>query len=173
MKNKRFFNETLMVFLMAALVFSIPSVTASDVEADAKRDAEKDAKSFNKLKWFAGSCLGGALPYLSLFVLIVADDYGGVDLAGDILLRYPPEAFYVCIGTGALLPMGYAIFHSPTPHADRFLGKSSDYVNAYTAAYRRRIKRQRIALSATGCIVGTCLGISSFRLFLEEYETID
>ena len=53
------------------------------------------------------------------------------------------------------MPTFYAVIHSQTPRAERFLGKSSHYVNAYTTAYRRQVKIQRIALSATGCMIGT------------------
>jgi hypothetical protein len=173
MKNKNFLNETLTFFLMAMLVFSISFMAASveanvetenaksDIE-DAKHAARKDAKSFSELEWFAGSCLGGALPYPSMFFLL----YAGFDA--------PEICFFSLMGAGMLLPTGYAIFHSPTPRAERLLGKSSDYVDAYTTVYRKRVKLQRIALSATGCIVGTCLGVYSLNALIpESYDTED
>lgn len=163
MKNKRFFIETLMIFLMAVLVFSIPCLSASDVEADAKRDAEKDAKSFNKLRWFAGGCLGSACPFILGTAGIVAEGKG-IHLENHIPNIFAPEVTDFCclsfFGAGVLLPMGYAVFHSPMPRADRFLGKSSDYVNAYTTIYRKRVKQQQIKLSAMGCMVGTSIGTS-------------
>ena len=149
MKNKKFLNETLLVFLLAMLTFSVPLMTEAKVEENAaKRDAEKDAARVNELRWFAAGFFGGAAPFLSLWVLPF--DEGNYDVT------------YACwlslLGTGVLLPTGYAVFDSPSPPADRFLGKSSDYVDAYTTAYRRQVKRQRIKLSATGCIIGTFLG---------------
>jgi hypothetical protein len=76
------------------------------------------------------------------------------------------------IGAGMLLPTGYAIFSSPMSPAERFLGKSPDYVDTYTTTYKRHVKEQRIVLSATGCLVSTCLGISLLSRFLppEYYE---
>ena len=167
MKNKTFFTETLIIFLMAMLVFSIPCVAASDVEAEAKRDAEKDTKSFNELKWFAGGCLGSACPYILGSACVVA----GSDIS---LENYIPKPFifgsevtdFCCLsffGAGVFLPIGYAVFHSPTPRADRFLGKSSDYVDTYTTVYRRRVKEQRVKLSAIGCMIGTSVG--AFTLY--------
>ena len=168
MKNKTFLDETLMIFLMAMLVFSIPCVAASDVEAEAKRDAEKDAKSFNELKWFAGGCLGSACPFILGAADIVATGRG-IHLRNHI-----PKPFifgsevtdFCCLsffGAGVLLPIGYAALHSPTPRADRFLGKSSDYVDTYTTVYRRRVKEQRVKLSAIGCMIGTSVG--AFTLY--------
>ena len=165
MENKTLFNETLMVFLMAMLVFSIPCVAASDVEADAKRDAEKDTKSFNELKWFAGGCLGSACPYILGSTYLVAGSRG-IHLEDHIpkpFILGPKVTDFCCLsffGAGVLLPIGYAALHSPTPPAEQFLGKSADYVNAYTTVYRRRVKEQRVKLSAIGCMIGTSIGTS-------------
>ena len=154
-----------MFFLTAVLVFSIPCVTVGDVEADAKRDAEKDAKSFNKLRWFAGGCLGSACPFILGTAHIVAAGRG-IHLENHIPNFFGPEVTEFCclsfFGAGVLLPMGYAAFHSPTPRADRFLGKSSDYINVYTSIYRRRVKQRQIAWSTTGCMVGTSIGAFVF-----------
>ena len=181
MKNKKFLDEILLVFLMV-MVFSVPLMTEANVETKdakgdvkekAKRDAENDAKMFNELKWFAGGFLGSALPCLSFFALLYSDAHG-VYLEDDIPRFLGPDTLYICcfsvIGTGTLLPTVYAVFRSPMPPAEKFLGKSSDYINAYTTAYKRRIKRQRIALSTMGCIVGTCVGMLSLRLVPETYD---
>ena len=157
---------TLLTFTaLATLVFSMPCVTASDVEADAKRDAEKDAKNFNKLRWFAGGCLGGVCPFIFGSADIVAGGRGVYFLENQIiipLLKSHEFTEFCCLsffGSSVLLPIGYAAFYSPTPRADRFLGKSSDYVNAYTTVYKKRVKQQQIAWSTTGCIVGTSIGL--------------
>ena len=152
-----------MVFLMAMLVFSVPCVAANDIEADAKRDAQKDAKSFNKLRWFAGGCLGSACPFILGTAHTVAGSRG-IHLENHIpkpFIFSPEVTDFCCLSFfagGVLLPIGYAAFHSPTPLADRFLGKSPDYVNAYTTVYRRRIKQQQIVWSTRGCLVGTSIG---------------
>ena len=189
MKNRKFLNETSMVFLMAMLVFMILSMTASveanveakeaksDVEEKAKRDAEKDAKKVNELKWFAGGFLGTFLPCISLCAFIQADA-NGVYLENELPRFLGFGTLYICcsslIGVGALLPTGYAIFHSPTPRADRFLGKSSEYVEAYTTAYRKQAQLRRTALSATGCIAGISVGIFILHIFTpESYDTED
>lgn len=149
MKNKKFLNEILLVFLIAILVFSVPLITVANVEDnDAIRDAEKDAVNVNELRWFAAGCFGGTAPFLSLWVLPF--ETGNYDLVYSCWLSL--------LGTGILLPTGYAVFHSPSPPADRFLGKSSVYIDAYTTTYRRQAKLQQIKITAKGCIIGTFLG---------------
>lgn len=174
MKNKKFLHELPMLSLLGMLVFSHPLMTASvaakdaksDVKVEAKRDAERDAKSVHKL-WFAGGCLGSGLPYLSLYVLLFAEAHGVYIDIGDF---QGADKLGICclsvIGAGTLLPTWYAIFHSPTPPADQLLGKSLDYVNAYTTAYRRKVQREQIVLSATGCLVGTGVGVYLLSNFI-------
>ena len=47
-----------------------------------------------------------------------------------------------------------AIIHAATPPADRFLGKSPDWVNAYTKAYQKNMRRYRAESTVTGCVMG-------------------
>ena len=86
------------------------------------------------------------------------------------------------IGAGMLLPTGYAIFHSPTLPAEAFLGKSPDYIAAYTSAYtsvdtlvdRRQARAQRAAFSAMGCLAGISFGTLILSTCLpESYDTED
>lgn len=183
MKNKKFLTETFTVFLMVLLVLVSVRDTAAqtDIAAVAKRDAERDAKRVSKLKWFASGFFGSALPCLSLFALLYGDAHG-VYIEDDIPRVFGPDTLYMCctagIGAGMLLPTGYAIFHSPTLPAEAFLGKSPDYITAYTSVDtfvdRRQAQAQRAAFSAMGCLTGISVGTLILSTCLpESYETED
>ncbi len=171
-------------FLIAVIVFSVPlRVEAKIEDASAKRDAEKDVRSYNEYKWFAGGCLGAAIPLMLLSVWRFADYHGHGVYIEDYIphpqgqntldFSYTNYCWLSSLVAGALMPTLYAIFHSPTPPAEKFLGKSPDYINAYIIAYTSKVKRQRIALSTVGCIVGTCLGTSTHLLIPESYDIAD
>ena len=120
------------------LVFSIPFMVTtveanvvaeagkSAVKEAAKRDAEKDAKSVNELIWLAAGCLGSVSPFILGSACLVAEA-SGVSLEDQAI--FGPcshrERDFCClsiIGAGVLLPTFYAVIHSPTPRAERFLG---------------------------------------------------
>ena len=166
--NKLYFGadlRILSVFLAAVLIFSIPFMTASAEAEDAKNDAKKDAKNVKELKWFAASCLGSTLPFIGALVLDVAnDDHSQHDITSCLS---DDDLYTICCslyGVGAFLPMVYALFHSPVPPAERLLGKSPDYISAYTDAYRSDVKLRRVALSTAGCMAGTPIGIGIIML---------
>lgn len=179
MINKRFLTETFTVFLMVLLVLVSVGDTAAqtDIASVAKRDAERDAKKVSELKWFASGFFGSALPCLSLFALLYADAHG-IYIEDDIPRVFGPDTLYICctagIGAGMLLPTGYAIFHSPTLPAEAFLGKSSDYIAAYTSVYRRQTQVQRTAFSAMGCLAGISVGtLILYTCLPESYDEED
>ena len=43
---------------------------------------------------------------------------------------------------------------APTPPADRLLGKSPEWVNAYTEAYQKSMRGLSVKSSAMGCLFG-------------------
>jgi hypothetical protein len=48
----------------------------------------------------------------------------------------------------------------PSPPASRLLGKSPEYVAAYTDAYRLKAKNIRASKSLLGCVIGNgCVGV--------------
>ena len=146
------------MLLMAVLIFSIPVMTTSAETTDAKSDARKDAKNImelrKELRWFAVGCLGGAAPFIPMFVLR-NDEH----LYGFCCLLY---------GVGTLFPTLHAMFHSPVPPVERLLGKPPDYVRDYTDAYRSYVKPRRVALSAAGCITGVSIGTVAFIMLLPD-----
>ena len=157
MKRKKFLNKTVLVFVGTLLVFSVPLMTEAQIaEIQAKRDAEKDAKVLNELKWFGAGCLGGVSPFIVMDAAVLAELTDAYDLSG--LLNKHETCFLILFGASFIAPTGYAILHSPSPPIDRFLGKSSDYIDAYTTAYKRRVKGARILSSIIGCGSGISIG---------------
>ena len=65
-----------------------------------------------------------------------------------------PTVCLTAYGIYTLSPAIVAMTHSPAPPADRLLGKSPEWVTAYTQAYQKRIKRHRTDASVLGCVTG-------------------
>ena len=161
------------VFLIAVLVFSLPVVTLAQQNAEvpaseatiepdklqaivatAKADAERDV---NGAIWFAGSFLGsavgGTVAVYSCGVYILVSAFGG-DGSAPILLAG---------GCGLALfslPIAYAILDTPSPPPERLLGKSPEYVKAYTSVYVRSAKRRRNISIAGGYAVSALIGVA-------------
>ncbi len=51
----------------------------------------------------------------------------------------------------SILAVGVACAIVPAPKAERLLGKSPEYIAAYTRAYRQKLMANQIALSCIGC----------------------
>ena len=147
---------TLIFLFFIIAVGAEPNIIKADTQA--KRDAENDAKLDNKLKWFGAGCLGGVLPFIVLDAILIAD-------YTDVISHntFDPYTLDACIlsllGAGAILPTGYVVLHTPILPADRLLGKSPNYVDAYTRYYRKQVKSERILLSASGCLSGMLVGV--------------
>lgn len=138
------------VFIMIALVFSMPFITFAQQYDDsdvailhAKRDAKNDV---NESKWFLAGCLGGALVIFAISAAEAAEQ----NLIAEPIISFLPT----CSLVGSCFPTGYAIFHSPSPPPERLLGKSPEYVVSYVNTYVNSVKRRRAQWSAAGCIGG-------------------
>ena len=128
MKIKSTFH--VLVFLMAFLIFSMPLVVLAQqnsVQAEAITAAEQDAnKDVNKPFWFGAGCILSGL-------FLVQEPFGYI---------VPPSGI---IGT---------YFYRPAPPSSRLIGKSPEYVAAYTSAYQlKRGSTQALWVSA-GCLGG-------------------
>ena len=122
-----------LVFLTIGLVFNMSFVTRAQqnsVEAQAIIDAATaDAhKDVNKPLWFGTGCLISGL----LFV--------------------PLPGWYSCL----LPPIGLAgtYFYQPEPPVARLVGKSPEYVAAYTSTYKSKRGDIQARWASGGCITG-------------------
>lgn len=79
------------------------------------------------------------------------------------------------LGAGAtIIGFGVAmIWRSSEPDPAEFVGKSPEYVKAYTESYNSRVKREQIVYSSLGC-AGTLLGVAMLVIIsdiLDDVET--
>lgn len=78
------------------------------------------------------------------------------------------------VGIGFLLGLvgviiAYAV--TPTPPQARLIGKSPEYVTAYTQAFQSKAKSIQGTQSVVGCLVGTALSIGCWLVILSAAET--
>ena len=149
--------------LMAMLIFGSPMLLYAQqdtVMLAAKADAEKDAeRDVNKLAWFTVGLVGGS-----------AGAIGGCIIGGEIdppsgsgLLYTDTISDGQVIGTlvgaviGATIPLVGTSLYKPNVPPDRFIGKSSEYIDHYTDAYRKKARSIRTGAAASGIILPGCL----------------
>ena len=153
--------------LMATLIFSTSMLLYAQqdtVMLEAKAAAEKDAeRDVNKLAWFTAGLIGGTL-------IGSAGAIGGCIIGGEI---DPPsgsgllytdtisdgEAIGTLIGAivGATIPLIGISLYNPNVPPDRFIGKSPEYIDHYTDAYRKKARSIRTGAAASGIILPGCL----------------
>ena len=145
------------------------TTTAEDADAvrlTAKAAAEQDASGdINKLLWFgAGAgvcCIGGAIGGLTgAFVgNLIAPPTGGS--LGPFLDFGDGAAVGCLVGVVAGVSIPFIGIHNfqANPPAERLLGKSAEYVEFYTDAYRSKTRSLRggWAIAGVGATVGVPL----------------
>ena len=157
-------------FLMATLLlFSTMPVSLAQkdsVQAQAEDDANADMSDGSKAMWFllggVGStagcllgCAGGCLLAARL------DPSGGF---GDFFAPTAPSQVGCAAGAAILLgvlavPIGVHMYpHNAMPPPERLLGKSPEYIEAYTHAYKSRTALLRKIFVTAGSIVSN-LGV--------------
>ena len=124
---------------MASLIFSMPLVVLAQqhsVQAEAITAAEQDAnQDVNKPFWFGVGCF----------------------LTGLFFLQEP---------VGYIVPpLGIAgtYFYRPAPPPSRLIGKSPEYVDAYTSAYQLKRGSIQAQWASAGCL-GGCLTVTAVIL---------
>ena len=146
--------------ILAVLAFSIlylsANVAATVEITEARLAGESDAKNLGKWKFkrFAVGFCGSATPIVLLSAVLLGDAIWDTSYA-DSLMAYS----CVLYGIGGLLTIGAALTHAPEPPAQRLLGKSPDWVNAYTEAYQKSIKRYNAIATFEGCVAGTVIPV--------------
>ena len=150
-------------FMATLLLFSTMPVSLAQkhaVQAQAEADASADMSNRSKADWFmlgvwgstigcflgcAGGCfLGGLVPYSG-----TQEDFA---LAGAILL-----------GVCAVPTAVFVYPHNVTPPPERLLGKSPEYIEAYTQAYKSRTTLLRKIFVTAGSITSN-LGVMTIVL---------
>ena len=155
--------------ILAVLAFSIlylsVNVEATVEITEARIAGESDAKNLDKWKFkrFTVGFCGSATPIVLLSALVVGD------AAWDISYKYnnfDPTVCCVLYGIGALLPIGEALIRAPKPPAQRLLGKSPEWVNAYTKAYQASMKKRNMDATLMGCLTGAAVSAPVLYLIM-------
>ena len=139
------------VLLICVLFYAsvIQIVASTDEITEARISGENDAQGF-QWKWFAASYMTTNASVIAIMLTYWTNE----KLLHNSLNNIQPACCYTIYGAYVLTPTAVAIIDSPTPPADRLLGKSPEWVNAYTKAYKSVTRRHRTGATLIGCIAG-------------------
>ena len=168
---------TLLIFSTMPVSFAQQSSAQAQAEADANSDVDSDMSDLSKTMWFMlgglGSTAGCLLGCVGGCVLGARlDPHGG---AHTFLIPAPSQAG--CAASGAILLGAYPMLlgvdlypHNAMPPPERLLGKSPEYIEAYTQVYKSKIASLRKSLVTKGSIAGN-LGfvLAMLLLFASAY----
>ena len=145
-----FFIATLLLFSTMSISFAQQNIAQAQAETDAYRDVKHDMK---ESLWFTTGLVGSSAGTVTG---CASGILGGI-LIGDFNIL-PDES---CSIGGILLfgvlaaPICVHLYpHSPRPPPERLLGKTPEYVVAYTQVYRSKAISLRRTLVTKGSIAG-------------------
>ena len=72
-----------------------------------------------------------------------------------------------CLGGGVTVLASQVI--TPSPPANRFIGKSAEYISFYTNTYQDEIKRKRLIYTSAGCLGGTVVAAIIWSPLYDSY----
>ena len=150
------------VLVVGILFFASVDAIGNILEIqEAQIAGENDAKGF-QWKWFTTSyLLSNSAPLLLIGAVYVSEKS---NLFDDTIANMDPRFCFAICGIHALVPTAIAMIQSPTPPPDRLLGKSPVWIEAYTKAYQKHMKKKRIGNSILGCVGGTVTGAGMIYL---------
>ena len=139
------------VLLICVLFYAnvVPIVAETPEITEARIAGKNDAKGF-KWEWFAASYMTTNASVIAVALASRANEYWLNNSFDNI----DPACLFAIYGSYVLAPTAVAIIDSPTPPANHLLGKSPEWVNAYTKAYQKTMRRYRAESSAAGCVWG-------------------
>lgn len=154
------------VALMVALMFSMPSLSFAEqhqvenIIIIAKQDAERDANlDVNKQLWFAAGMIPVCLVSIPT-ILTVFDAKYYQESSTFIRLNYISPF----VGTVS------ALLYSPSPPTQRFIGKSPEYISAYTDAYKSKARWIRVQMAASGAATGCVVSIAGCIFYMNKID---
>ena len=170
----------LLSLVIALLIFSMPCITLADTYFSmhpdveqavraAKNDAAADTSRF--IPFSIGCLVGGGLmlgtalagtaiiesEYVSQHIIPPGSNTAFVDDRVPVALCLVGGLFGCIGGSGSIPTTVFAIYES-SPPTKRLLGKSAEYVSAYTHAYTKKGKQIRTLWSGCGTITA-CVAI--------------
>lgn len=152
MKMNLKFRSLFLTILMVVLIFYSPYATLAEqisVERQAKQDAEADV---NKSLWISTGCAVLLLPMLGLLAGSFVPQSSGSSFIG--INDQEAWGFSIGCAVGCLGPLTLISMYQQTPPPERFIGKSPEYIDVYTDAYKKRDRSLRVQYTAVGCAIG-------------------
>lgn len=130
---------TLLIFSMMPVSFAQQQSLQAEAKADAHRDVNRDMK---EILWFTAGLVGSSVGTVTGCLSGVL---GGM-LIGDFNILPNDVPPVESCGLGGILlfgilavPISVHLYpHTPRPPPERLLGKTPEYVAAYTQAYRSK-----------------------------------
>lgn len=150
-----FFMAVLLLFSEVPVSFAQQNPIQAQAKADAIRDADRDMK---KTWWFMFGLAGSTAGFVTG---CVGGCFIGATEVDDSTYCIIPATLVL-----GVLAMPAAVFeypHNPNPPPKRLLGKSAEYVKAYTQAYRAKTISLRKRLVTAGSITSN-LGFLALML---------
>ena len=147
----------LMVILLLFSTIPVSFAQLDTVQAQAEADANSDMSDGAKAMLFL---LGGLGSTAGCLIGCVGGCILGTRLDGGSDLLFSPSEVGCAVASAILLgafamPLGVDLYpHNVTPPPERLLGKSPEYVEAYTQIYTSKITSLRKRLVIAGSIAG-------------------
>lgn len=173
----------LLLFLLTC-IFNTPLLAVSaetennelvqSAKADAQRDAKKD---INSKYWVAGGYCVSVGSSLLLSTILFSQYYrvdtdtclGAMSFKGKPVPELIEREGYICLGASLIIPLGYyikATLFTPTPPANRLLGKPPAYVNSYISTYTRETRKLKTRSAIVGSVIGCSSGAGAALLLI-------
>ena len=158
------------LFMAILLLFSTMSVSLAQqhaVQAQAEADASADMSSISKTEWFILGGLGSAVGCFlgcagGCLLGKVNSDYTSVPISNT--QAHFAFAGGILLGVCAVPTAVFVYPHNVTPPSERLLGKSPEYIEAYTQAYKSRTTLLRKIFVTAGSIASN-LGMMTMMLW--------
>ena len=169
------YSFLLMLFVMilpltwfpAMIVAETSTESVKSLQSSARKDAEKDAISkANRMSWLGtgsaiavGGAIVGAIIGFVGGTIVNPEDAGG----GIMILPNNEQASGAGIGAiiGIIAPLVGINYTNVKIPSQKLVGKSPEYVLAYTEAYKKKARSERNKMTIVGA-VGTCLAIGIY-----------
>ncbi len=139
-------------FMAILLLFSMMPVSLAQensVQVQAEADASSDMSDSSKVEWFISGGLGSTV---GCFLGCAGGCFlGGLVRHGDAQENYA-LAGAILLGVCAVPTAVFVYPHNVTPPPERLLGKSPEYIEIYTQAYKSRTTLLRKIFVTAGSI---------------------
>ena len=166
-------SALLMATLLLFNAMPVSLAQQNPVAAQAEADANSDMSDMAKAMWFT---LGGLGSTAGCLLGCVGGCALGTRVDGGSDVLFSPSEVGCAVGCailfGALaVPIGVHMYpHNVTPPPERLLGKSPEYVEAYTQIYTSKTTSLRKRLVIAGSIAGN---VGMVLATLLAYASID